>query len=299
MRTYAQKHNRSQKVLSSSFARPSTATSRLIHHEHPVLHLQHTFGNHVVQRMSQTKAEDPKTSSTATASRRLGHEFSLIPIHPTGAGAIQTKLAVNKPEDEYEQEADRVAEQVMRMPEPQLQHASACGGKCPKCRAEQAMTMPAATTPNVQHQTMKRAQARPELSEIPVLDAQAISATAPEASIQPRLTIGNQAETPSLIQRQTESLDDQGDCSGWERDCESFCIRAAKQYWLDVDGVEPPTVKHVDCSTSLFSPDEEPRLGPCIVSYEGGLRVSVGRPLYHPAKTLEIWRTRTGHPGVM
>src|SRR6516164_8861300 len=31
---------------------------------------------------------------------------------------IQPKLTINQPGDEYEQEADRVAEQVMRMPEP-------------------------------------------------------------------------------------------------------------------------------------------------------------------------------------
>jgi hypothetical protein len=36
----------------------------------------------------------------------------------------------------YEQEADRVAEQVMRVPEPKLQHACACGGGCPKCRSQ-------------------------------------------------------------------------------------------------------------------------------------------------------------------
>jgi Domain of unknown function (DUF4157) len=36
---------------------------------------------------------------------------------------IQTKLAVNKPGDEYEQEADRVADQVMRMTAPPPQHA--------------------------------------------------------------------------------------------------------------------------------------------------------------------------------
>jgi len=33
---------------------------------------------------------------------------------------IQAKLKVNQPGDVYEQEADRVAEQVMRMPEPQV-----------------------------------------------------------------------------------------------------------------------------------------------------------------------------------
>jgi hypothetical protein len=36
-------------------------------------------------------------------------------------GAIQTKLRVNQPGDSFEREADRVAEQVMRMPEPGFQ----------------------------------------------------------------------------------------------------------------------------------------------------------------------------------
>lgn len=35
--------------------------------------------------------------------------------------AIQAKLKVSQPNDKYEQEADRVAEQVMRMPEPPVQ----------------------------------------------------------------------------------------------------------------------------------------------------------------------------------
>lgn len=50
---------------------------------------------------------------------------------------LQTKLTVNTPGDTYEQEADRISEQVMRMPEPQLQRACACGGACPKCQMEQ------------------------------------------------------------------------------------------------------------------------------------------------------------------
>ena len=44
---------------------------------------------------------------------------------------------VNTPGDEYEQEADRVADQVMRMPLPAVQRACACGGACSDCRTEQ------------------------------------------------------------------------------------------------------------------------------------------------------------------
>lgn len=63
--------------------------------------------------------------------------------------AIQAKLTVNQPGDQYEQEADRVAEQVMRMPEsdfapklrstsgepPGVQRKCACGGSGGECEA--------------------------------------------------------------------------------------------------------------------------------------------------------------------
>ena len=53
---------------------------------------------------------------------------------------LQTKLEVNEPGDTYEQEADRVAWQVTRTPEPQVQRTCACvkhtgdGGECAECR---------------------------------------------------------------------------------------------------------------------------------------------------------------------
>jgi len=37
--------------------------------------------------------------------------------------SLQTKLAIGAPDDVYEQEVDRVADEVMRMPEPQVQTA--------------------------------------------------------------------------------------------------------------------------------------------------------------------------------
>jgi outer membrane protein OmpA-like peptidoglycan-associated protein len=50
---------------------------------------------------------------------------------------MQPKLAVSTPGDIYEQEADHISEQVMRMPQPKLQRACACGGGCPGCQTEQ------------------------------------------------------------------------------------------------------------------------------------------------------------------
>src|SRR6185295_10082774 len=54
---------------------------------------------------------------------------------------LQAKLTINQPGDVYEQQADRVAAQVMRMPAPQLQRTCACGGQaelggeCAACTA--------------------------------------------------------------------------------------------------------------------------------------------------------------------
>jgi hypothetical protein len=58
-------------------------------------------------------------------------------VHPGPPIALQAQLIVNAPGDPYEREADRISEQVLRMPEPRLQRACACGGTCPKCKAKQ------------------------------------------------------------------------------------------------------------------------------------------------------------------
>jgi hypothetical protein len=55
--------------------------------------------------------EAPRTASPH------GFDFSRIPLHHTTGERLQTKLTVNIPGDVYEQEADRVADAVMRMPE--------------------------------------------------------------------------------------------------------------------------------------------------------------------------------------
>lgn len=47
---------------------------------------------------------------------RLSYDFSRIPMLSRSQAAIQAKLAVNAPGDIYEQEADRVADQVLAMP---------------------------------------------------------------------------------------------------------------------------------------------------------------------------------------
>ena len=50
----------------------------------------------------------------------LSCNFAQLPIFSKPQAALQAKLAIGQPNDAYEQEADQVAEQVMRMPEPWL-----------------------------------------------------------------------------------------------------------------------------------------------------------------------------------
>ena len=135
MRTFAQKPKAPQQATPAKPTRPARSHFGQSPEVNSILHLQRTIGNQALQRMLQTHVEKSEARSTAAAPPRFAHDFSRIPAH-SHAG-IQPKLMVNTPGDIYEQEADRVADQVMRMPEPQLQRACACGGACPRCQTEQ------------------------------------------------------------------------------------------------------------------------------------------------------------------
>ena len=97
MKTYAQKQSQPATKPSALFGKKSSDPGR-------------TLGT------SNDKDVLPKTSGWPDLSR--GHDFTLIPTFSKTPVMLQTKLMVNTPGDQYEQEADKVAEQVMRMPEP-------------------------------------------------------------------------------------------------------------------------------------------------------------------------------------
>lgn len=57
-------------------------------------------------------------NSTTASSARFGHDFGRVRVHEKDTPKrIQTKLTVNEPGDKFEREADRIADQVMRIPE--------------------------------------------------------------------------------------------------------------------------------------------------------------------------------------
>ena len=136
MRIFAQKQDGPQKQVASSFARSNPANGP----NHPadlILHLQRKVGNQALLRMLQTPDEEPEVGLTGMASPRFGHDFSPVPVQPSAPAAIQIKPAIHQPGDKFEQEADRISERVMRIPQAQREGACGCGGECPKCETEQ------------------------------------------------------------------------------------------------------------------------------------------------------------------
>ncbi len=85
-----------------------------------------TTNTHDVKRTSPSKTQ--RTDFSRVISSPLDHALFLQRSIDNQAvqrlfksGIIQAKLKIGQPNDVYEQEADRVAEQVMGMPEPGIQ----------------------------------------------------------------------------------------------------------------------------------------------------------------------------------
>ena len=91
-----------------------------------LLHLQRTIGNHRVGELlgraygiaflvgSSVHPEQ----ETVLPRLRTQHRLSQIPSFASAPVGLWAKLTVGPPEDRYEQEADRVADQVRRVPDP-------------------------------------------------------------------------------------------------------------------------------------------------------------------------------------
>ena len=151
MRVKSPAHSQKQAAPQQSFNPSSQLGTHPQSPAHnPMLELQRTIVNHAVLRMLQAKAKGGEADAAASHPG-FTYNFASIPVFHTPVRGIQRKLTVSEPDDAYEHEADRVAEQVMRMPEPQtaaahatsaasagsaagIQRACACGGSCDDCK---------------------------------------------------------------------------------------------------------------------------------------------------------------------
>jgi hypothetical protein len=140
-----------------------------------VLFLQHTIGNQatlrlLAQQTSRQQGGATENTMTGEPSRGASWDFSKIPLFPPDRASrgsspqpsvIQRKLVVGQPNDPLEHEADSVADQVMRMPAPEIEPAAAppqVSRKCAACEEEEeANTL----------QTKPAGRAEPTRSEAP------------------------------------------------------------------------------------------------------------------------------------
>ena len=82
-----------------------------------ILRLQPMIGNQAVLRLLQAKKEILKPGQMNT-SAMFACDFGRLPVDAGEHCNPRPKYMVNHPGDKYEQEADRVADLGMRMPEP-------------------------------------------------------------------------------------------------------------------------------------------------------------------------------------
>ena len=92
--------------------------------------------DHAGQRPGANAGDLTNESSTAKIAT-FAYDFSHMPIHTETQATTQPNLTVSAPQDVYEQEADRVADHVMCIPEPELQSISTVSEEQPESKAEQ------------------------------------------------------------------------------------------------------------------------------------------------------------------
>jgi hypothetical protein len=71
-----------------------------------------------LQKTDSAQPVNSSINSVLLLQRTIGNQAVLRLLK---SGWIQAKPTINQPNDAYEQEADRVADQIMRMPEPAIQ----------------------------------------------------------------------------------------------------------------------------------------------------------------------------------
>jgi hypothetical protein len=110
MRAFVQKPKATRRTTSSESAISGRASFKQSRGASSIPHVQRTIGSQAARRSLPSETVASPASNT---SARSGHDFSRIPVYP---GGHSTVLSVGVPGDKYEQEADRVADAVMRKP---------------------------------------------------------------------------------------------------------------------------------------------------------------------------------------
>jgi hypothetical protein len=171
--------------------------------------LQRAIGNQATLRLLQANPESLDVSRYVSSSR--------IPVYSKASMAIQPKLTISTPGDYSEREADKAAEEVMRMPDglssqvpdlheglagpPALYRACSCGGQSGSGENEEVRRSPDMSLSTVEDSVVARAidpndlaDSRPP-EEIPGAVEKADEETTQPSMVQPKFAGGVAPET--------------------------------------------------------------------------------------------------------
>jgi len=230
-------------------AQSDRAMHQPAHVGNPLLAQQRALGNQAVQRLAESCPVFPSRGPFGGACH-------------TCPARVQTKLTINRPGDKYEQEADRVAERVMRMPEPYIQKEAAVPERgqdiriqraCPECDEEEALQakpLAAQITPLVQRQV------EPEEEEEEPIQAKSLA-----------------TETTPLVQRQIEPE---------EEEEEPIQTKLAESVQVQRQEEEPEEEEEEPVQAKQAG-GQTPRVGPGLSAQIRSLRGG-GQPLPHSVR---------------
>jgi hypothetical protein len=153
MYTFENKPKATQQPTSEKSAIPGRAHFAQSTKSDANIQLLRTVDNQAAQRLFKNMMAGEGDSNTAETAH---FDFDQIPIHPSSPAEIRPKLMVNKPGDIYEQEADRSAEQVMRMLEIPATRQSLTESKKQGLSRQSATNQPgtALVTPPIVHEVL-------------------------------------------------------------------------------------------------------------------------------------------------
>lgn len=118
MLTFTKKTKATQQTPSLKSPRPGRPYVVQNHDKHSIFHLQRTMGNQTVQGLFQNATRNIAADSTSSKSTEFPGDREQIDSPPGRRNTIQSKLIINAPGDRYEQEADQVANNVLRVNPP-------------------------------------------------------------------------------------------------------------------------------------------------------------------------------------
>jgi hypothetical protein len=137
MRAFVQKPNTADQAVAARSTKTGRAHPGQNREAKTFARVQRSIGTRAVQRLFHVDADAPDPVQHSLHTAGFAHDLSRVPLQRKTPDGSQPAPRISTPGEAHEREADRIAGQVMRMPDPQRRSPCSCG-VCPGCRAEQS-----------------------------------------------------------------------------------------------------------------------------------------------------------------